>query len=200
MFLRCCEASFSRHPRHVPSEEAWSGKSRRLLDTVSAYKLSARPYRRNERVLSPDEHWSQPPGRVSIGTVRFYQSYRRPRRHQIILFIERKTLSQQACWIRRLSAPAGRISACGTRSPCLSCLFDRVPCSFFSFLFPTRFSTFPVARGRLDKTWNEHGGREAKGLKGKEESQRDRTTRHEPELSGYVQSIATHLSLAPTNY
>lgn len=68
-----------------------------------AYKLSASGYRGNKRVLSRGEHWSggSSPARVSIDAVRFYQSCRpRPRRHQIILFIERKrSLNRRARYV-----------------------------------------------------------------------------------------------------
>lgn len=65
-----------------------------LRACARACKLSARGYRGNKRVLSRGGHWSGGSSlrpRVSIDAVRFYQSCRpRPRRHQIILFIERK--------------------------------------------------------------------------------------------------------------
>lgn len=93
--------------RRAPSKHS----SPPRMACARAYKLSASGYRGNKRVLSRGEHCSEAPlslslspwSRVSIDAVRFYQSCRdhdHERRHQIILFIERKrSLNRRARYV-----------------------------------------------------------------------------------------------------
>lgn len=143
-----------------------------------AYKLSASGYRGNKRVLSRGEHWSggSSPARVSIDAVRFYQSCRpRPRRHQIILFIERKrSLNRRARYVvylllrlvvfLPLAAPTPLLFSTSTAFTTRSFLSLLFSCNRFSVAIfgvdkmPGRVSNRLARLEKRVRGWNGMGG------------------------------------------